>query len=209
MNNNKIKTNFSKYTDANLDVIAGTAVKNLTANANFTFNNGELTTLTAAATKYHNMLEALVNGGKAAVIQKNAARKDLQIALNTIALQVNIQANGDAIKLQSSGLPLATVPQHRIQQAPVNLQVVNGNGSNLEVSVNVSPVGDNGTVFAYTPVTNAVANPALWILQPTNGHSATIKGLTSGVEYKFSAAYKGNDKDDLVWAPVITKFAGS
>jgi len=208
MSKNKLITNYYKYTDADLDVAASTAVTDLTGNANFTFNNGELTTLTAATTKYHNTLAALATGGTAAVIEKNAARTDLLNALNVIATQINLQANGDLLKLETTGMALVAQPQRRVEPMPGNLYVENGNGSDLFVSVDVSPAGDNGTLFAYTPVSNTVADPALWTIKTSNGHSVTIKGLISGTQYKITAAYKGNDDDDPVWAPVITKYAG-
>ena len=205
----KVLTNYARYTDPNLDVTGESGSKGLTGNAYFTFTNGELTGLTANATTFHNKMALLANGGPAAVIEKNTARANLLQSLNIVALQVNIQANGDLLKLQSSGLPLASQPQHHQQPAPGNLKVVIGNNGDLLVSVDKSPESDNGTVFAYTPVSNTENDPNLWTLKPVNGHSATIKGLTAGIGFKISAAYKGNDNDDLVWAPPITKFASN
>ena len=209
MSKNKVITNYSRYSDANLEVIGNTAVKDLTGNANFTFVNSELNTLTAAVTKYTNALAALAGGGKTLVTAKNIARNDLLKALHVIAIQVNLQADGDLLKLQSTGLPLVTSPQHRVQSVPIGFVVNNGNSGELIASVNPSPVGDRGTIFTYTVSSNPVTNPELWTTKHVNGHSTTFKNLTLGAEFKVSAAYKGNDNDSLVWAPVITKIVAN
>lgn len=209
MYKNKVITNFSNYSDSNLDVVGNSAVTGLTGNASFTFVNAELTTLTTNQNTYHIKLAAVATGNASAVIEKNAARKDLLSSLRVIAIQVNLQADGDLLKLQSSGLPLAAIPQHHMQSAPEGLIVDNGNSGELYAKVDRSPAGDNGTVFAYTLANNAATNPEAWTVKPVNSHSITVKGLTPGMEYKFSAAYKGNDEEDLVWAPPVSKFAAN
>ncbi len=203
----KVITGFNNYSDPNLDVLGNSAVTDLTANAHFTFVNGELIALTTNQNTYHIKLAAVATGNALAVTEKNIARKDLLASLRIIAIQVNLQADGALLKLQSSGLPLATVPQYHAQSAPEGFIVDNGNSGELYAKVNKSPVGDSGTVFAYTLAANTVTNPEQWTLKPVNSHSITLKNLTPGVEYKVSAAYKGNDEDDLVWAPPVNKFA--
>ena len=209
MSKDKIISNFSRLSDAELNVQATSIAACLTNNNSFTFANGEVAALTAATTKFYNKLAALTAGSVGAVAEKNAARADLIVLLSTIAIQVNLQANGDLVKLQSSGFPLVKHPERRVQPVPSNLKVVNGNNGEMLASVDNSAVGDNGTIFAYTPATNTVTDANLWMLKHANKHSITIKGLTPGVAYKFTAAYKGNDDDDLVWADPITKFAGN
>lgn len=73
------------------------------------------------------------------------------------------------------------------------------------VSVKHSPVSDHGTVFAYTLATNTNTNPNEWMLKTSNGYKATISGLTPGMAYEFTAAYKGTDEETLVWAPPVNK----
>ena len=203
----KVITGFTNYSDPTLDVAGISAVTGLTANVHFTFVNGELTVLTTNQNTFHTKLAAVATGNALAVTEKNAARKGLLTAMRIIAIQVNLQADGDLLKLQSSGLPLATVPQYHAQSAPEGFIIDNGNSGELYAKVNKSPVGDSGTVFAYTLASNTVTDPEQWTLKPANSHSITFKNLTPGVEYKVSAAYKGNDEDDLVWAPPVSKFA--
>lgn len=209
MNKSKVITSYVRYADADLDVLAGGTVKSLTGNANFTFTGTELTALTAAETAYHSKLILVATGGPAAIIEKNTARADLLTAMNVMAIQVNLQANGDLLKLQSSGLPLVKQPQYHSQPIPTGLVIDNGTNGDLKVKVDSSPVGDNGVVFAYTPATNTITDPNQWTLKPVNSHSIVLKALTPSVGYKVTAAYKGNDIDELVWAPPTTKFASN
>ena len=67
------------------------------------------------------------------------------------------------------------------------------------------PIRSHGTIFAFTPATNADPDPNNWRIKHSNGHSLTIKGLTTGVAYLFTAAYKGLDEETLVFALPISK----
>lgn len=209
MRKQKIITDFSNYTEADLDVAAANAVKGLTGNTNFTFAGSLLKDFQDDAITYHDSLAALATGGKTAVTTKNAARETLLNSFSAIAVVVNQQADGDLAKLQSSGIALTEQPKYLPQPIPINFRVDNGNNGAINVAVDKSTVTDHGTVFAYTPVANAPSDINLWTLKPVNGHSAVIKGLPAGVAYLFSAAYKGRDDEDLVWAAPITKYVSN
>ena len=92
---------------------------------------------------------------------------------------------------------------------PINLQVENGANGTMVLSVKHSPVGDHGTVFAFTPATNTSTDPNTWTQKTANGHKITITGLTPGTAYNFTAAYKGSDDEALVWAPPISKIVSN
>lgn len=205
----KVITDFSDVKDADLDVDASNAVKGLTGNTSFTFTGSTFTNFTSNATSYHSAMAALATGGSPAVIAKNTARAILETSFSAVAVIVNQQANGDLAKLQSSGIRLAKQPVKMPQPLPVNFRVENGNNGDINVAVDRSPVTNHGTVFAYTPAANAASDINLWTIKPVNGHSAVIKGLPAGVAYLFSAAYKGNDDEDLVWAAPITKYVSN
>ena len=205
----KVITEFSDVKDAELDVDAANAVKGLTNNPDFTFSGNELNDFTKDADDYHLAMGALATGGKLAVTAKNTARVTLEKSFSAVAVIVNQQANGDLAMLQGSGIVLTVQPTHSQQPLPVNFRVENGNNSDINVAVDKSPVGDHGTVFAYTPATNAPSDVNLWTLKVVNGHSGVIKGLPAGVAYLFSSAYKGRDDEDLVWGAAITKYVSN
>jgi hypothetical protein len=54
----------------------------------------------------------------------------------------------------------------------------------------------------------APASPDDWFHRSCNGHTMTVSGFVTGTTYPFSSAYKGNDSDELVWSPILTKMAG-
>lgn len=209
MRKDKVITNFDAFADLDLDEAAAKAQTSLTGNANFTFTGTVFTDFTAAASTYHGKIGALATGGTQAVIAKDAAKDVLQTKFSALAKEVNRQANGDLAKLTSSGIALAKQPVHQPQPQPVGLQVKNGNGTDMLVSVSTSGVSNHGCIFAYTPATNAPADPNTWTIKHSNGHSIIIKGLTPGTAYLFTVAYKGADDEDLVFAPPVNKIVSN
>lgn len=203
---NSVIIDFSRTTDAQLDATALTILNSCTGNSNFVFNTNVLPDATAAQTDYHNKLAAVALGGPIAVTAKNVARGILENNLRIVCTQVNLQANGDLGKLQSSGAPLAKTPGSHDMPIPTGLSIQYNNiPGSVDVSVDKPNVSDHGTLFAYTLAAIAPANTNDWKNIHANGHKLTINGLTAGQTYQFSAAYKGKDGEDLIWAPAITK----
>jgi hypothetical protein len=143
-----------------------------------------------------------------ATTDKNTARATLEATLNILCKQINLQANGDLKKLQSSGAPLAKTPEHHDMPVPTGLVAAyNDVSGSMDLKVDKPKVTDHGTMFIYAPAATAPANKNDWKMVHSNGHSTTIKGLTPGQNYSLSAAYKGKDGVDLIFAPAITKMA--
>ncbi len=206
----KVLTGFTELDDGELDIEAANAVTGLTGNPSFIFTGTTLTDFSDVATAYHNALGALSTGGKAAIILKNETREALLPMFTGVAIIVNQQANGNQTALSSSGIKLASDNRnHHQQPMPINLQVTNGPNGTMAPSVKHSPVGDHGTVFAFTVGTNPQTDPNTWTQKTVNGHKATISGLTPGTAYNFTAAYKGSDDETLVWAPPISKIVSN
>ena len=204
----KVLTGFSHLDDGELDLAASNAVTGLTDNKNFTFSGSDFTDFSTAATTYHASLGALKTGGQPATVAKNEAREVLLPLFTAVAIIVNQQAKGNQTMLLSSGIKLAAAREHHQQPSPVNLQVANGPNGSIILSVKHSPVGDHGTVFAYT-TDNKSTDPNAWIQKSVNAHKAIITGLTPGMSYEFTAAYKGTDDEDLIWAPPISKIVSN
>ena len=205
----KVITDVTDLKDAELDVESSNAVKGLKGNTKFTFTGTTFTDFETDTKGYHDSLAALATGGKIAVTAKNEARVKLEKSFSAVAVIVNQQAEGDLAILQTTGMELSKQPSHQQQPLPVNFRVENGTNGDINVAVDKSAVTDYGTVFAYTPVANAPANINNWTLKFVNKHNAVIKGLPAGVAYLFSAAYKGSDDEDLVWAAAITKYVSN
>jgi hypothetical protein len=176
----KVLTGFTDLDDGELDLAASTAVTSLTDNGNFTLGTS-LADFTDAEVTYHGTLASLNTGGKAATQAKNDARAALLPLFSNVAIMVNQQAEGNKTMLLSSGIPLVSDNrQHHQQPLPVNLQVANGPNGSIIISVKHSPVGDHGTVFAYTPADSKITDPDQWMQKSVNGHKIAITGLTQG-----------------------------
>lgn len=206
MTTQKTITNFTHFSEANLSELAATVIQNCTGNANFTFTGNALADVTAAAADFNTKMANVTTGGPTAVTVKDIAKKVLTDALHVVALQVNLQANNDVAKLQSSGIPLVQHGTAQVMPVPTGLQVqLTDVSGSVNISVDVPAVSHHGTLFAYTPAANAPASANDWKHKHGNGHSFTLSGLTAGSTYQFAAAYKGRDEDDLIWCPAITK----
>jgi hypothetical protein len=205
----RVRTGFTGLKDIELDEDAASAVKGLTGNAGIVFTGSAFTDFVAAVDIYHASMGALKTAGNNAFAVKDVARKALLPLFSAVAVVVNQQAEGNLLVLQSTGIRLVAHRGHRRHGLPVNFQVKYGPNSNMLVSVKRSPAGGRGTVFAFTPATNPDTHPATWQQKAVNGCKATISGLTAGMAYLFSVAYKGRDKDALVWGPPVNKIVGN
>ena len=210
MSANRAITNFENENDDEIVTTSNSAIAGLTGNANFTFTT-QLSDVVSAEATYVTKLGLVATGGSTAVTAKDIAKGVLETKLAVLAKAVNLQANGDLGKLQSSGLPLVKLPVHNNMGVPANLKVARTNiAGNMEVSVDKPIYGTHGTIFAFwkPSLGPTPANINDWFFRHSNGLSFTITGLTPNTSYPFAAAYKGNDNEPLVWTAITTKSAG-
>jgi len=210
MSANRAITNFENENDDELVTTANSAIAGLTGNANFTFGT-QLSDLVAAEAVYSTKLGLVATGGNTAVTAKDVAKGGVEGKLAVVAKAVNLQANGDLGKLQSSGLPLVKLPVHNNMGVPADLEVERDNiAGYMKVSVGTPIYGTHGTIIAFwkPELGPTPANINDWFFRHSNGHSYTITGLRPNVAYPFAAAYKGNDNEPLVWTAITTKSAG-
>ncbi len=209
---NKIITNYSNYTDEDLSLIASQGIKGCTGNAYFTFVNNELKEATAAEDAYFKALSGIVTGTRTAVTAKNVARENLLEKIKLLTTQINIQAAGDLQKLQTCGFPVGKDPKHHQGMGVVaNFKVERStNAGTMKVSVKKPIYSNRGTIFAFwdPKYGEAPANINDWFWRHSNGHKLVLKGLSVGKTYFFAAAYKGSDKDTLIWSAVVSKMVG-
>ena len=210
MSKAKIITSYKTYSDADLDSTTNAGIKGTTGNAAFTFTKGELTDVVTAYGAYHAAEAAVATGNKAAITAKDAARKVLEEKLGILCPSINLQANGDLGKLQSTGFPIAKEGSHQVMGLPINFKAERGsNAGEMVLSADKPSYSDHGMVFAFWNPVYGEAPKSLddWFHRSCNGHGLIIKNLKPGTSYPFAAAYKGADSDDLVWSAVVTKMA--
>ena len=210
MSANRAIENYTGHKDDEILTTANSAVTGLTGNVNFTFTT-ELTDIVTAKTTYATKLGLVATGNNTAVTAKDTSKGVLEVKLAVISKAVNLQANGDLAKLQSSGLPLAKLPVHNNMGVPANLKVAPTNISgDMFVSVDKPIYGTHGTIIAFwkPELGPTPANINDWFFRHSNGLSIVIKGLVPNIPYHFAAAYKGNDTEALVWTAIVAKSAG-
>jgi hypothetical protein len=210
MSVNRALEDYGDEKDDEIKSTATSAIAGLSTNSNFTFIT-QLSDVVSAESTYSLKLGEVATGNKASVTAKDVAKAALAAKLSVLAVSVNLQANGDLGKLQSSGLPLAKVPEHHTMGVPSDFEVDRANiAGNMEVKVENPIYGTHGTIFAFWKPSLGATPASIndWFFRHSNGHSFTITGLTPNVPYPFAAAYKGNDDEALVWTAITTKSPG-
>lgn len=210
MSVNRVIENYTGQKDDEIITTANSAIAGLTANADFTFTT-QLSEVVTAKTNYSDKLALVATGNSVSVTKKDDAKVILENKLSVLAKSVNLQANGDLVKLKGTGLTLAAIGSHHTLGAPTGFGITRGNiAGNMNVKVDKPIVTTHGTIFAFwKPSLGATpSNINDWFFRHSNGHSLTITGLTPNTPYPFACAYKGNDTDPLVWSAIINMSPG-
>ena len=111
MKTQKAIISFSKTKDHELADIGQAIANKMTNNPNYPTPTLSISDLQAAITAYSSALIQAQDGSKADVVAKNASRTTLENDLSALGNYVNLIADGDALKLQSSGFPLTKLPE--------------------------------------------------------------------------------------------------
>jgi hypothetical protein len=206
----RIKISYVRLTDADLDTTANAGIFATTGNPAFTFTKNELSDATTALTNYHNALGGVATGNNTAITKKENTRDVLLDKLRILCSSINLQANGDLTKLQSTGFPINKIASHQVMSIPSNFKVDHGkNAGEIILSVTKPRYNNRGCVFAFwNPIYGDAPNSIDdWFHRFCNGHKLTLKKLKPGTKYPFSVAYKGTDTDPLIWSDVVMKTA--
>ena len=122
MNQNRAIEDFTGNKDDEIVTIATSVIEGLTTNPNFIFTT-QLTDLVSAVSTYSTKLGLVKTGNNTAATAKDNAKVIVEVKLAVISRAVNLQAHGDLIKLQSSGLPLVKLPSHHFMEPPIHFKV--------------------------------------------------------------------------------------
>jgi hypothetical protein len=203
MSKPSVLIDYSRDTDLELNVFAQNVYTALNPNPNFTWDESVMPKFQTDITAYRTALEKAQNGSPADTAAKNAARTTLLEELKKIATEVNLQANYDVLKLQSSGLLLKKRKSKvGILPKPTGFVVRSGdNSGDLFCSVDSHP---NALVynfyFAPAPAPVAIGD---WRLIPSSVHKKNISGFTPGKQYEFKCAYQGSEETLVYSDPVL------
>ena len=206
MNLNKISIDYSRETDDGLLVFALSVYDALNPNPNFVWDTTVMPEFQQLLDYYRLLLSLVVNGTSADVLKKNLARTQLLDKLRSMANEVNYQAKGDVVKLQSSGFRLLKQRSKvGVLPKPTGFEVHSGDNSGSFTCI----VDANPNVKVYLFISARVPAPANfndWRQSTCPSRKATLSGFIPGVQYELKSAYQGSEKE-LIYSESIFVYA--
>lgn len=198
--------NYSRTPDNELVSFSHNVISSLTGNTNFKFDATLLTQFNETTTSYSNSVVKALNGTSQDVAAKNSLKGLVCECLHEIALEVNMQAKGDILKLQSSGLTLAKEPKKKgVLPKPEKFKVTSG-ANRGDFLCEVESNKDAFVYNFYSAPVPAPENINEWRLTPSTTRKKNITGFTPGKEYELKCAYQGSE-DTLTFSDSIRIFA--
>ena len=196
MKTQKAIISFSKTKDHELADIGQAIANKMTNNPNYPTPTLSISDLQAAITAYSSALIQAQDGSKADVVSKNASRTTLENDLSALGNYVNLIADGDALKLQSSGFPLTKLPEPiGILDAPI-LTVHYGENAG-EMGVEISPIAKASGYIVLYAVVPAPADNNDWSSKSMSSSKSTLTHLKSGNKYVFKAAALSSEANKM------------
>lgn len=202
----KVVTSFatSRYSDAELSIKASEVVNMMTNNPNFSDPEPALATVQSNSDVFSTALNNSKSGSHEAVALKNKARLQLEMSLHKLAQWVNLKAEGEQVKLITTGFDLT---HHAEPIGPLNvpdwLKVKPGKQPGC-IELECAIVHNaRYYVFSYRLLTNKSGNT--WTNTDSTNRKLLLAGLNSGGQYAFRAAGGGSDPSRN-WCPEVTSY---
>jgi hypothetical protein len=183
----RVVIGFKKFTDADLDELAGKVIVGIPGNKNFVNPPVDPATLQAAATDFHTSIALSAGGGVYATADKNKKRDALIFLLRKLALYVEANSNSDPETILSSGFqPVVKVRTPSVLPKPVIAGIDSPNTGQLVIRMNrilnakswevdYAAVAANGTPGTYQTLGGQTNSRALTITQLTPGTTYSVK----------------------------------
>ena len=192
----KALTNSSNLKDNELINYAQYIFSKMTGNTNFLTPQPTLQVLQGFITAYNTALVKAIDGNKADTANKNATRLSLESSLSMLANYVNLTANYDLVKLESSGFTISKLPEAvGILGAP-NLNIDYGNNPG-EVNYEITSTPNaSGYIILYTPLP-APADNSLWRSKTVSASKGTITNLPHETKLIFKATATSSEANKM------------
>ncbi len=206
MNGKTVLTGYGRLKDHDLEAQADVVNNDLPGNPNFQFDAAKVTDFQTNLTNFSAALKNCKNGTSADVLKKNVARKALLASMKYLAVEVNQQADGDTLILQSSGFVLSKVSTKiGPLPKPVDFKVQTGRNSGellFDVDANANCLV---YVFYFAPMPTTLS-PVEMSKAVSTTHKVNVGNFTPGTQYKCYCAYQGTDPT-LVYSEPIYIYA--
>jgi hypothetical protein len=196
MRTQKALINFSKTKDNDLSNTAQNIVNKMSLNPYFTDPQPPLATLQDAINAYTTALVKAKDGSKEDTANKNACRLTLESTLFSLGNYVNLIAETDLVKLDSSGFPVSKVPEPiGILPAPSLTVGYGKNPGELTIDIDVVPKA-SGYIVLYSQ-SPAPAENTEWYQILLSTSKGMLIHLTSGTKYVIKAAAISSEANKL------------
>lgn len=190
MRNPRLKTDFTRLTDSQMEIKAQGIVSAMTGNAFFPAPQPALAAVSDAITDYSTALSRAQTGDRIQIALKKDKREALEQLLARLSSYVTLTAGSDEAAMVSSGFDLAKEPGNKLPiEAPENFLVHFGTNSGEMVSSVNRVIGARAYVHEYTP--DPVAPNSEWNKQFSTRCKFTFTGLVPGQKYWFRVAAIG------------------
>ena len=192
----KARTSSERIKDNELTNYAQHIVSNMTTNPIYPDPKPTLGVIQNLITLYSAALLKTVDGNKVDTANKNAARVDLTDALSSLANYVNLTAENDLVKLQSSGLDLTSLPTPvGILDAPTLKMHFGNNAGEAGYEISSDPKATEYIILYTTlPVPE---NDADWHSKVVSGTKGVLTNLVHKKEHIFKAAATSPEANKL------------
>jgi hypothetical protein len=200
----KVNLGFSKYTEANLLVIAQAILAALTTNAFFPTPVPTLVVLQTAITDYSEALSAAKDGGKTNIAVKNARKEELIALLIQLGNYVMLTANGNDEMLGTSGFPVSKTKEPSPPLVkPEIIKMEDGlNSGELQVTIS-SVAGARNYVYQYTQ--DPLTLTSQWTSSNTTLTKMLFTDLEPGKKYWSRAIVYGIKEQQVFGDPVLSQ----
>lgn len=189
-----------KLSDANLILKAELIIDSLTNNSYFTAPVPDLASVQDALQNFKTAVVQAKEGGKTEALIKNDRRTTLLNLLNSLALYVQLESNGNDVILSSSGFSLYKTPQPvGILPKPESFTVQAGYTGTIKLKLK-RIYGAKTYQYEYRK-----KGETIWLVQTHTKSDLIINQLTSGEAYEFRVAGIGT-KVERVYSDIITSF---
>lgn len=203
MKNITLIKDYSKLTEAGLDLKGGKIIASLTGNPDFPATVPSLADFTAVKNTYSANLVAASNGDRAAIATKNQDKDSLLGAMRMLAINLEGLALGNQAKLVSTGFDLASTGESvPAMLAPTGFKLSDGLNTG-EIKSTVKGVAQ-AIMYSHDYCLTAPDENAVWVTRVTSTVSTVFTDLPSGTRVYARVGAIGR-KDQLVYSDVLSR----
>ncbi|MDB5014403.1 MAG: hypothetical protein JWN56_1009 [Sphingobacteriales bacterium] len=204
MKTSSLVKDYSKLSDANLNLKAQSIILALTANPNFSATAPTLAVFTSIKNTYSTTLANAASRDRNAIAQKKAAKSALVLNMRLLGSNLESLALGDRVKLISSGFDLSSLGESVPALAiPTGFTLSDGINAG-EVKFSMKAVREAvAYVFEYTTDT-VITKESRWITKVSTSREYVFSNLPSGVRITCRMGAIGR-KDQEVFTGMLTR----